>query len=69
MLFTEREREIIETSIHPGTLKEAYPDGVAYVIWEEGYEVSYRTRDHSVYRVRRGSLQVQAPPEQPAVVE
>ena len=68
MLFTEREREIIE-SAHM-TLAEAYPDGVAYAIFPVGmpWKVG-NIRNYGIHRVRRGSLQVQAPPEQPTVVD
>lgn len=36
----------------------AYPDGVAYRIWPEGLLRKMDNRHHSVFNVRRGSLEV-----------
>ena len=60
MLFTDREREIIE-SAHM-TLAEAYPDGVAYAIFPVGMTWHFgNIRVHGISRVRRGSLKVVDP--------
>jgi len=49
----------------PEVLADAYPDGVAYVIWPEDVPVKFGLREHAVYRVRRGSITLIHGPESP----
>lgn len=50
--------ELIQIAKGDQTLEDSYPDGVAYGLFPEGMERSYRNRGYAVYRVRRKSLTV-----------
>ena len=48
--------EVLTKRWGPEACEDAYPDGVAYNLWPEGVEKSYRNRDRSLSFVRRQSI-------------